>query len=336
MKIEERPREEVLEDFLHKLNPDKNSINSATIEKVIQRGIVPTEFKTEARLYRFRRFLMGNKREQDKTTKTIKWHSLHNGDDSLLDYSVNFFAEHFASGMEENKDYKYDEQGNIWVAMGTNRKGSFNDIYKDKITNFEEWLNSRDCLDIYNKLVFDDVKNIHMSGTISTWEMESMNFYYHEHELANIDSERYLIQNFNDLPEEPVIIGATQYKGRSYPKYNLSRIIGTVLDRDKNRHSVTILTPTSVVTVKFYSGQFSYYDKQTSVIKDDGTKSILEGSWFKRGNKLLITGFRRGDQFKPKRYKNSIFPHTVQLITGIDEDNNTLMLQSERIGVDAE
>ena len=334
-KIEQKPREKILEEFLHKINPDKESINSATIEKVIQKGIVPSEFKNEVRVYRFRRYIMNNKRIQDTNTKTIKWCSLCD-DEKLLDYSVNFFNEHFISEMEENKDYKYDEQGNIWIAMGTTRKGSFDKNYKDKMERFEQWLNSNDCLDIYNKLVFDEIKNNLMQGTISTWEMESMNFYYHEHELANIDKERYCIEDFNTLPEEPVVIGTTRYKGRTYPKFKLSRIIGTVLDRDKTKHSVTILTPTSVVLIKFYSGQFAFYDKQiSSVDESSGKKTVQEEGWFKRGNKILITGFRRGDQFKPKRYKNSIFSHSVQLIVGVNEDN-TLMLQSERIGLDAE
>jgi len=334
-KIETKPREEILQDFLHKINPDRISINATTIEKVIQKGIVSSEFKNEVRVYRFRNYLMSNKRIQDTDAKTIKWHSLDNGDGSMLDYAIRFFTEYFACEMEENKDYKYDELGNMWIAMGTLRKGSFGESYKNKMLKFNEWLNSDDCLDIYNRLIFDEIKNSTMQGTISTWEMESMNFYYHEHELANIDKKRYCIENFDILPEEPVVIGTSKYKGRTYPKFQLTRIVGTVLDRDKIRHSVTLLTPTSVVVIKFYSGQFAFYDKQISTVNTDGKKTILEEGWFKRGNKVLVTGFRRGDQFKPKRYKNSIFSHSVQLITDVNEDN-TLTLQSERIGVDAE
>ncbi len=336
--IEQKPREELLEGFLHKIYPCKQSINSKTIEKVIRTGIVPLDFKNEMRIYRFRNYINNNKKIQDSNAKTIKWHSLSNGNEKILDYSTNFFNEHFIYEMEEDKGYKYDENGNIWIAMGTSREGSFEKVYKNKINNFNKWLNSDDCLDTYNKLVFNEIKNNVMHGTISTWEMESMNFYYHEHELANINKEKYCIEDFNDLPEEPVVVGTSKYKGRTYPKFQLSRIIGTVLDKDKIRHSITLLTPTDVVQVKFYSGQFAFYDKQISIVdivNDKEKKTVLEEGWFKRGTKLLITGFRRGDQFKPKRYKNSIFPHSVQLIVDI-EDNDTLILQSERVGVDAE
>ena len=107
--------------------------------------------------------------------------------------------------------------------------------------------------------------------------------------------------------------------------------MGTVLDRDRNKHLVTLITPTGVVNVKFYSGQFSFYDKTISENTSEGKKVVLEDGWFKRGNKLLVTGFRRGDQFKPKKYSNSIYKHTVQMIERIEGDN--LILRSERVGV---
>jgi len=62
-------------------------------------------------------------------------------------------------------------------------------------------------------------------------------------------------------------------------------------------------------------------------------KTVLEKSWFGRGNKLLVTGYRRGDQFVPKKYSDSAFRHTLQLIKEIDIEGN-LRLQSDRVGDD--
>ena len=115
------------------------------------------------------------------------------------------------------------------------------------------------------------------------------------------------------------------------PRFRLSRIAGTVIDKNKDRHTVTLLTLYGGVQVKFYKGQFGFYDKKIVDIKDDGTKENLEDSWFARGTKLLITGFRRDEQFVPKKYNDSIYRHSVQLIKNIDE-NGMLELQSERIG----
>ena len=111
----------------------------------------------------------------------------------------------------------------------------------------------------------------------------------------------------------------------------MSRICGTVIGKDKNKHTVALLTPDGVVEVKFYKGQFGFYDKQIVELNDDGTKTRLEESWFSRGTKLMITGFRREEQFVPRKYKDSIYNHSVQLIKSIDE-NGILTLQSERAG----
>jgi DNA polymerase-3 subunit alpha len=178
-----------------------------------------------------------------------------------------------------------------------------------------------------------------MKGNISSWEMESMSFYSEKagHELSHVDRERYGIVDFNSLSEEPEVVGFTKYKGLQYPKFKLERIVGTVLDRDKTKHSVTILTPEGVVVLKFYSGQFSFYDKTIS--KDNGIdekgnlkKIILENGWFQRGNLVLVTGIRKGDIFKPKRYANSIYQHALQKIVEI-KDNGELILQADRVQV---
>jgi DNA polymerase-3 subunit alpha len=164
--------------------------------------------------------------------------------------------------------------------------------------------------------------------------MDALSFYYHEHELAHVKADDYAIVDFNTLPEIPVVSEMYYYKGQLKPRFKLDRICGTVLDKDKNKHTVTLLTPTGVTMIKFYKGQFSFYDKQISEVNDENKKTVLEKSWFTRGNKLLVTGYRRGDQFIPKKYIDSAYRHTLQLITEIDSEGN-LKLQSDRIGDEA-
>ncbi|TWL61599.1 hypothetical protein CHCC15322_1448 [Bacillus licheniformis] len=43
----------------------------------------------------------------------------------------------------------------------------------------------------------------------------------------------------------------------------------------------------------------------------------------------MFTGFRRGNNFIPKTYKNSVYQHTVCKIEGVDAEGN-LILTSER------
>ena len=111
------------------------------------------------------------------------------------------------------------------------------------------------------------------------------------------------------------------------------RICGTVIDKDKMHSTVTLLTTTGVVVVKYYKGQFNFYDREISEIDDTGKKNKIEPSWFKRGTKLMVTGFRNDEFFIPKTYKDSIYKHSTQLITNVDEVGR-LVLQSERVGAE--
>lgn len=335
-KIENKPREEILENYIKILNPDKTKLNSKDISKISELGILPSEYKDCMRHYNFREFIMQLPKIKDKETKSVEWLKIQCGEDT--EYTTNFFLENFANDMTENVDYKYDDHGILYIAVKTKRKGSFESVYTEKIQPILDWLSTDECQNFYNKIRFENVKNEFMFGNISSWEMESMNYYYHEHELLKANLEKYNIRNFDELPIEPEIVGYTKYKNIQYPKYDLYNVAGTVLDRDKNKHLVTLLTTNGVITVKFYSGQFSFYDKTISI--DDGIdektgknkKTTLEDGWFKRGNLLLITGFRREGNFFPKRYKNSVAQHTVQLIKEI-KDNGDLILQSDRINI---
>ena len=72
-------------------------------------------------------------------------------------------------------------------------------------------------------------------------------------------------------------------------------------------------------------------DLHMHTIYSDGSKTVDEKSWFKRGTKLLVTGYRREDQFVPKKYKDTVYNHTVQLITEV-KPNGELLLKTEREG----
>lgn len=325
--VENMPREDVLEKYISICFPLKTNLDTRAIDKIIDMGVIPIELNQYIKYYNFRQYILTLDHRKDDSSN-IQWYSLK--DENNTDYITNFFIDNFSYDMTENKDYIYNESGYIEIALNTKRKDSFEYVYNKNIKPFLDWLYSDECLRLYNKINFENIKEEKMHGNISSWEMESMNYYYHEHELANVNKEYYEIANFNILPEEPEVIGFTSYKGFNYPKFKLTRIVGTVLDRDKNKHSVSLLTPDGVVTMKMYSGQFAFYDKTISAYNEgNGTKTTLESGWFTRGTKLMITGFRRGQQFKPKKYKGSIYQHTIQKILKVEEDG-MLVLQSER------
>lgn len=217
--------------------------------------------------------------------------------------------------------------------------GTMYDKYMKNLT--EEWLKKEETQTYYNHILkeqhIQELWEKYCKGSVSKWEMESLNYYYHKHELEHVDIEKYKIDSFYNLPEEPYVI---QYKpnkqGKVYPEYRLNRIVGTVLDKNKNKHTVSLLTTDGVVTIKFYDGLFNFYNKtikKKMIVKGKEKNVTIEKPWFTRGNKLVINGIRRGDSFFPKKAYNSDYlsRHTVALIYSIDDFGNMeLQLERER------
>ena len=70
-----------------------------------------------------------------------------------------------------------------------------------------EWLkaNQEETLKEYNQILFKEAWDKYAKGNVSFWEMESLCFYYHDHELLNVDVDKYGIVDFNSLPEQPEV-----------------------------------------------------------------------------------------------------------------------------------
>lgn len=322
-KLENRPRTEIMKTFAKMISNPIKSLKMSNIEDLNELGLLTeTQKKYELRFYKFRQYLYQKKffyKQTGKSPTTAYY---------ILDkkYAEPYFFENFETNMTEEKDYEYTSDGYIAV-----KKGSLDRVI-DKLTmDFKDnVLSNEKILEQVNnkrfKLVWDNL----CQGTLSKWEMDSLSYYYHEHELANVDRKLYNIANFFELSENPAISDYYVFRGQEKPRFRLYRICGTVLGREKNKHITTLLTPDGVVDVKFYKGQFTFYDKQISNIDEYGKKTVLEKSWFTRGTKLLITGYRRGENFVPKQYKDSIYKHSVQLIEDIN-NRGELTLKSDRI-----
>ena len=139
----------------------------------------------------------------------------------------------------------------------------------------------------------------------------------------------YEISNFSNIPENPVVERVLPIKGRQIPIFKLYRIAGTILDKDKAKKTVTLLTTDGVVTVKIFGQVFTHYDKQISEKGADGKKHVIEKSWLSRGNKIIVTGIKQSDGFLAKKYNRTPY-HLVELITDVREDG-TLITRGERM-----
>ena len=322
--LEHKSRTEVMADFIRSISNPLKKLQVSNIEDLNVLGLLTSEQKKyELRLVRFKKYLFQKQFFAKQTGKspTTAYYRLDRK------FAEPWFYEHFETDMTEGKDYEYDDEGYIIV-----KRGSIERVFDKLMANFKETvLTNPEYLDKLNQSRFENSWKELAPGTISQWEMESLCYYYSGHELAGVRRDVYGIANFDELPTQPEIADTYFYRGQEKARFKLSRICGTVIGKDKNKHTVALLTPDGVVEVKFYKGQFGFYDKQIVELNDDGTKTRLEESWFSRGTKLMITGFRREEQFVPRKYKDSIYNHSVQLIKSIDE-NGILTLQSERAG----
>ena len=202
--------------------------------------------------------------------------------------------------------------------------------YFDKETKeLKEWLKTSEAVDQVNRYDLNQQWIKYALGTYSSWEMETLNYYHHEHELAHVDYDKYGLVHFGELQPEATVERYNKWNDRQIPIYKTHQVSGVVLGTNKTRHTVTLLDPDgSVFDVKYQGGAFSHYDKTISEMKN-GKKKRIESSWFTRGNKLVVHGFRRGSQFVAKTYKHSITQHTTKLITDI-EPSGDLYYQVER------
>lgn len=300
----------IMKAFVNKLYIPKEKLNLQNLNAVIECGLIPLEMQQYSKLFNFRKYV--TKKIHRKVDKD-KYYAL----DKI---STPFYYENFSD--QGIKEYS----GNFPVISDN----VFKKEYDKKMDRIREWLSLPETLEQFNIKQYEIEWSSSAEGTVSKWEMDSLSFYYTEHELEHIDNARYGISKFSDLPEEPIVVSTMTFRnGNTRPKFKLDFIAGTVLDKDKNKHTVTLLTTDGVVTVKYYDGAFAHYNKQVSKPKPDGGKQIVEKTWFSRGNKLVLYGYRRGSQFRPHRYKDSGVGHTTMLITAIGKDGS-LKVETER------
>lgn len=289
-------------------------------------GFIPSQMDFQVSLVSFRSYIFKKEFLFSNKPKAYK----------LDDYAARFFENEaihcFTEGLE------YDYQGADFIIY----QAKFEKRYKELIQELTEWMQQPETLSAFNQRLNDafcgDLRDKYLKGCTAKWEMDSLSFYYTEHELSHANLAQYNVSSFSSIPEEPIVLAVKERKDRktgvvsTWNQYQLFRIAGTVLDRDNTKHTISLLTLEGVVTVKFFAGNFAHYNKQISEkLPGQDKKTVIEKSWFARGTKLLITGIRRSDNFVPKKYSDSVYNHTVCLIEEVLPDGSLqLKLDRER------
>ena len=311
--LEGKSRYHIMEDYISIISEPKQKLNMQNFQGLMREDLIPEEMEFYAALYRFNKYL-----------KPFKL----NGKIYFDERAYNFISKY----VDETKDkLGYDEHNG--VGYPTIDEKVWKKIYDKKMLPMKNYIieHQEELLNNYNKKLFDACWDKYAAGTISKWEMDSMSFYWHEHELQDVKNSEYGIEEFEDLPEEPEIERIYTIKGRDIPIYKLTTIVGTCIDKNNIKGTFTLLTAGgSVVNVRLGTEVFAIYNKQISEIGEDGKKKVKEKSWFKKGNKLMVLGYRRDDQFVPKKYKNTI-GHRLSLIKEVTA-NGDLIYTNTRYG----
>lgn len=307
-------REDIMYEYIDMISDKKQRLTLQNMAMLIKYGLLPEELSFEVKVFNFNKYL--------KKCKVAQFNAYY-----LDEVADRFFCEHY------DEDLAWYEEISSGRTVKIISQTQWDAIYKKQMDAVRDYLkaNKEEILNKLNKAILMENWDKYCTGSISKWEMDSIGFYYHEHELARVDEAVYNICNFNDLCTEPAIDKIMHIQGKDIPMYKLHCLAGTVVDKNKNKNSITLLTKYGVVNVKIYQAQYAKFDKQISEKNPDGTKTVKEKSWFTRGTKILVTGIRRDDTFQLKKYKNTP-GEVVQLITGIDEEDGLLTLQAKRYG----
>lgn len=301
----EGDRTELMRQYIDSITDKKQRLTLQNMPGLIEYDCIPEEMVFYKKLFSFNKFLKKNKDGNDYT---------------LNEAAINFIANNFSVDLIDGGDR---------ISQKT-----WDNVYKKAMEPMRNFLKEHEdeMLNSLNQKLFDEQWEKYAVGNISKWEMEAISFYYHDHELLN---HKMRLDNFFELPDEPQVDRQfTSKSGQEITIYKLSLIAGTVIDKNKLKNTITLLTPEGVVNVKIYKNQYSMFDRQLSEKGEDGKKHVLETSWFTKGTLLLIQGIRRNDTFVPRHYKGSIYP-VISKINEVREDGS-FDLQYERIEIEGQ
>ena len=302
-------RVDIMHEYVDMISDTKKRITLQNMKMLIDFGLIPDKYDLQRRVYNFNKYIK-------KFKLDLNYYGLDN-------IAFKFIEKYFDVDKlvpAEDTESGFKIRQTTWDTMYQKQMDIIRPFVKEHHDELLAAVNDKLTADVWNKYCL---------GSLSKWEMDSVSFYSHEHELTGVDFDLYLIDDYFDLPESPEVERVIPIKGKQVPIFKLHRIAGTVLDRDKAKKTISLLTTKGVVSVKIYGGVFEQYDKQISVKGPDGHKHVVEKSMFTRGNKIIVTGIRQDSDFIAKVYSRTEW-HRVEQIVGVEGDR--LIIKAERAG----
>jgi DNA polymerase-3 subunit alpha len=203
--------------FLYEVCDKKKRLTLQNLPGLIKYDKLPKEeeFITARRVYEFNRYLKAMCKGNAEYYK-------------LDERAINFLIE-----IEQDE---LIEEGFKLAVKSWDKK-----VYQPWMDVFRAWIadDKEGILTNLNNTIFKEDWEKYATGTISAWEMEALCYYYHDHELIDVNRGKYGIQNFFKMPEEPVIDRTFEKGGKTINLFKLYKICGTCIAKDKAKSTVT-------------------------------------------------------------------------------------------------
>lgn len=257
-------RRKVMEELVRKVTPQKKKLTTVQIPKIAEN--IPEKYKEEVDLVFFRNKITGrNKVPMNEVLQQ------------------QFFDKYAKNYSADSTDGWQMNDGRLKIDVK-----QFDKWYNKQIKDLKAWLKTTEATEIESRQNMREFWKENCLGNDASWEMEALSFYVKRHELDYTTiPELYHAVDFTQLSDEPKTIGWASGKGSPRPEYQRNVIAGTVIDKDPRKNMIFLLTRTGIVNVRLGKYNYRKYDKRTKE----------SPSWFERGSKLLVVGYRRNGDY---------------------------------------
>ena len=313
----EKDRIKVMKQFITYSTPKKTTLILANMDEILSTNIqIP---KSLVLPYRFKKYVCSQKFLYANHPK-FKSKKLYIVDQTATPY----FNKHCLNILQKDVDYFY--QDDMIIVVDT----SLDKFFKPSIEQLKQYNNTPEFIQEFRRVsLIKEYNQTIPNQDINHWSFEACSFYSDKHELSHLKNNLYTITPFEQLPDLPQFV-TKQMGNREWKQYALAQIAGTILSRNDNHHTVTLLDfHNNVIQCKFNGDTYAYYKQQIS-----GDGNVVDPSWLKRGQCVIFTGVKISPtDFRIKNYKSSVFGHKVQKILSID-DNGIIETQGMRYSVE--
>lgn len=316
-KIEGKTTDVILKEYINSIADTKKRLTMQNANMLIDLHLLPQELEYECEVY--------------KMTKELRRHR----DSGKLWYCADRL-EIPMSKLEIWKQILKDSgvQGQELVLDNEPRKAlnsqKWDAFYDNKMLKIKKYItaNHDELLNKLNTRLFNAEWEKYCSGDQMQWELDSMNFYFHNHPLRKVIKQLPIMVNPIDTIVEGAQDGMFFIKGKEIPRMKLYTIAGTVIDRDRTKGLVTLQCPDGVINLKIYKDLFSTFMAVVGDVDESGEKDIEQDSFFEKGVHLLVTGIQRGMTFVPKVYKNTGRKSILKIV--LDEEGDFVELEEKK------